>query len=42
MVNGFVIHMDESYFILVNVYGLNRFDMNATLMSEISLLILEK
>ncbi len=37
-----VIQMDESYFILVNVYGFNRSDMNATLMSEISLLVLEK
>ncbi len=37
-----VIQMDDSYFILVNVYGCNRSDMNATLMSEISLLVLEK
>lgn len=34
--------MDESYFILVNVYGFNIYDMNATLMSEIDLLVLEK
>ncbi len=33
-----VIQMDDSYFIL---YGFNRSDMNATLMSEISLLVLE-
>lgn len=37
-----VIQFNDLYFILVNVYGFNNSGMNATLMSKISLLVLDK